>query len=145
AGHEKILLHEAQPLPDVRGVVRVKYPREGFGRERLSHRTDEIAVTEYLKVEVIGCLRSPEAKRVDGLAAITDYRPIKGDTDQAGLLANNRAQAPTAHFKGAIQLYFNLLVRARNLPGIRTTEPVVRLFLLPAIPDGLLEDAVFIP
>ena len=31
-----------------------------------------------------------------------------------------------------------------NLPRIRPAEPVVRLFLLPAVPDGLFEDAVFV-
>ena len=92
AGHQKIFLHEAQPLPDAGGVVRIKYPREGFGFERLGHRADEIAVAERLKVEVIGRLRGPKAKRVDGLAAVTDHGPIKGDADQTGGLANDRSQ-----------------------------------------------------
>ena len=144
AGHEKILLQEAQPLPHARRVVRVKHPREGFGRERLSHRADEITMTEHLKVEVVRCIRSPEAKRVDGLAAITDHRPIKRYAEQAGRLANDRLQAPTAHLEGTIQLDFNLLVRPRNLPRVLTAKPVVRLFLLPAITNGLLEDAVLV-
>src|SRR5207247_8468521 len=91
AGHEKIFLHEAQPLPHARGIVRVKYPREGFGRESLSHRADEISVAEDLKFEVIVRMGGPEAKRVDRFAAVTDYGPIKGDADQGRWPANDRA------------------------------------------------------
>ena len=94
-------------------------------------------MTEHLKIEVIGCARGPEAKRVDGLAAITDNRPIKRDADQAGGLANDRVQAPATYLERAIQLDFNLLLRAGNLPWVLTTEPIVRPFLLPAIPDRL--------
>ncbi len=36
-------------------------------------------------------------------------------------------------------------MRAHDLPGVRAAEPVVRLFLLPAVTDGLAEHAVFVP
>src|SRR5690349_21257785 len=101
-------------------------------------------MAEHLKIEVIGCARGPETKRVDGVAAITDYGPIKGNTDQARGLASDCAQAPAVHLEGAIQLDFNLVLGARNLPRVRETEPIVRLFLLPAITDGLLKHAVFV-
>ena len=35
-------------------------------------------------------------------------------------------------------------MRTRDLPWVRATKPVVRQFLLPAVLDGLFEDAVFV-
>ena len=54
------------------------------------------------------------------------------------------AQAPAAHLERAVQLDFHLLVRPSDLPGVRAAEPVVRLFVLPAVLDGLAEHAVFV-
>ena len=36
------------------------------------------------------------------------------------------------------------LVGTSDLPGILPTQPVVRLFMLPAVLDGLFEDAIFV-
>ena len=54
-------------------------------------------------------------------------------------------EPPFANFNRAIQLHFNLLVGACNFPRVRTTQPVVGLFLLPTIPDDLLKNPVFVP
>src|SRR5882757_7995716 len=116
AGHEKIFLHEPQSLSEACGVVRGEYAREGLGLERLGHRTDEISVTECLKLKVIGGFRRPEAKCVDVLAAVTNNGAIKGDADQTGCLTRDRAQGPALHLERAIQLDFNFLVRARDFP-----------------------------
>lgn len=45
---------------------------------------------------------------------------------------------------GAVELNLHRLVGASDLPGILATQPIVRLFMLPAVLDGLFEDAVFI-
>src|SRR5262249_34807922 len=125
-------------------VIRIKDPREGFGLERLGDGTDELPVAERSKVEVIRRARSPEAKRIDCLAAVTDYRPIIWNTYQARRLANDRMQTSAADLKGAVQLNLNLLVRPLDLPWVLSSQPVVRLFLLPAITDRLLENAIFV-
>ena len=93
AGDQKILLHEAQSLPHARRVVGIEHSRQGFGRERLGHRADEIAVAEFLKVEIVGRSRGPQPQRVDGLAAVADHGPIKRNADQRGRPAGNGAQA----------------------------------------------------
>src|SRR5262249_17520790 len=144
-GHKKILLQEAQSLPLARGVVRIENASERLSCEFLGHGPDEIAMTEPLKIEVIWRCRRPEAKRINRLSPIPNHRSIKGDTDQAGRLANDRAQAATAQLERAVQFDFDLLIWTQDLPGVRATEPVVRLLLLPAILDGLPEDAVFVP
>ena len=68
AGDQKILLHEAQPLPHAGRVVGIEHPGEGFGLQTPGQRTDEFAVAEDLKVEVIGRRGGPQAQRPDGLA-----------------------------------------------------------------------------
>ena len=99
AGHQKILLHEAQSLSLSRGVVRIEYSREGFGSERLGQRTYKIAAAESLKVEVVRCGGGPEPKCVDGFAAVTHHRAIKRDADQTRRLAKDGAQGPAAHLE----------------------------------------------
>ena len=54
------------------------------------------------------------------------------------------AQAAAVHLERAVQPDFDLLVRARDFPGVRPAQPVVRLFALPAVLDGLPEDAVLV-
>src|SRR5262249_138039 len=145
AGHQKIFLDEAQALPHPGGVVGIEEACEGFGFERLGHRTNELPVTERLKVEVIGRRCGPEAERIDGFATVTYHGTIERNTDQTRWASRNRAQAAAADLEGAIKFDFNPFLRASNLPRIRKTEPVVRLLLLPPILDGLLKDAVFVP
>ena len=60
-------------------------------------------------------------------------------------LAGDGARAAAAHLERAVQLDFDLLVAADDLPRVRAAEPVVRLFVLPAVLDGLAEHAVFVP
>src|SRR3954471_8608236 len=79
---QKILLHEAQSLSLARRVVGIQDPRQRFGLERLGQRADEIAAAEFLKVEVIVCRRSPEAERINSLAAVTHHGTIEGNADQ---------------------------------------------------------------
>ena len=52
---------------------------------------------------------------------------------------------PRAHLEGAAELDLDHFLRAGDLPGVGLAQPVVRLFVLPAVADGLLEDAVFVP
>src|SRR6266550_4755521 len=56
---------------------------------------------------------------------------------------SKKSGAP-ADLEGAVQLDFHLVVRASDLPGVRAAEPVVRLFVLPAVLDGLAEHAVLV-
>src|SRR5262249_12843756 len=114
------------------------------GGESLGQRTHEITTAEFLKIEVIGRGRSPEAERVNGFAAVAYDGAIEWDTEQSGRLACYDAQTPALQLEGAVQPDFHFLVRSRHLPRILTPQPVVWPFLLPAIPDGLLENAVLV-
>src|SRR5215475_15047667 len=145
AGDEKVFLHEAQALSLAGGVVGIQYAREGFGLEGLRQGADEIAATEFLKVKVIVCSCGPKPECIDGLAAVTHHRAIERHTDEAGWAADDRSQGSTAHLEGAVEFYVHRLVWTLDLPRVRTPKPVVRHFMLPAILDGLLENAVFVP
>src|SRR5262249_14147777 len=105
---------------------------------------DEITSAEFLKIEVFGRSRGPQPKRVDGFAAVPYDRPIEGDTEQSRWLARHGAQAPAPQLEGAVQPDFHSLVRSCHLPWILAAQPIVWLFLLPAVPDALLENAVLV-
>src|SRR5262249_25900634 len=94
ARDQKVFLHEAQPLSHAGGVVGIEHAGEGFGGESLGQRTHEITTAEFLKIEVIGRGRSPEAERVNGFAAVAYDGAIEWDTEQSGRLACYDAQTP---------------------------------------------------
>ena len=80
-------------------VVRIQYPGQRFGLERLRQRPDEIAAAEFLKVEVIVRRRGPEPQRIDGLAAVANDRAIERNTDESRWTADDRAQGTAAYFE----------------------------------------------
>jgi hypothetical protein len=53
-------------------------------------------------------------------------------------------QAPLLQHERAVQSDFDGLLRAGDLPRVLAVQPVVRLFVLPAVLDGLFEHAVFV-
>ena len=81
-GDQEIFLHEAKCLSPAGRVIWIENPGDGFGGESLSQCGDEIATTEFLKVKVTRSGRSPEAQRINGLAAVTDNWPIIRNTSQ---------------------------------------------------------------
>ena len=56
----------------------------------------------------------------------------------------DRAQAAAANFEGAVQANLHFLIAAHHLPGVLGAEPVIRLLVLPAVPDALFEEAVIV-
>ena len=53
-------------------------------------------------------------------------------------------KAAATQLERAIEWHFDRLVLATDFPGVRTTEPVVWNFVLPAVLNGLLEHTVFV-
>ncbi len=140
----KYSLHKAQALALGRGIIGIQNPRDGFSRQRFSHRADEITLAERLEVEVIGCGRRPEAERVDGAAAIANDRSVIRQANQTRSPPQNRAQAAVPHLKGAVEPHVHFFVRTRDFPRIGPAQPIVRLLDLPAILEDLFEHAVFV-
>ena len=134
-GDEEIFLHEPQPLPHARRVVGIEDSGERLGAKRLGQRADEIAARETLEVEVGRRRRRPKAKRVDRLAAVTDDRAVERNSDQARSPAGNHAQRAGPQLESATEFDLHGLVGADNLPRVRAAQPVVGLFVLPAVLD----------
>ncbi len=125
------------------GVIGIEDPSQRFGCEFLGDSADELTVAEDFEVEIIGRGGCPKPKRVDCPSAIADDRPIVWDADQRRRLADNGSKRTLSHLESAVQFYLHPLLVPGNLPGVSMEQPVVRLFLLPAIADRLLEDAIF--
>src|SRR5262249_15912662 len=86
----------------------------------------------------------PEPQRVDRLSAITDYRPIVGDTEHSRRIPSDNAECTSIWHERAGDLHFHGFVRPCNLPGICTPQPVITLFVLPAVLYGLFKDSVLV-
>ena len=82
AGHQEILLREAQPLSPLRGVVGIKHARQRICRDAANDGGDEIPAAEFLKVELVMGRGAPEPQAVDGLAAEADHGPVEWNADQ---------------------------------------------------------------
>src|SRR5262245_27580965 len=97
-----------------------------------------------MKVKIVRRRCGPEPHRVDGLAAVTYDRAVKGNSNQSGRLAGDALQRSSGHLDRGVQPDLDLLVRPDDFPRVRPAEPVVGLFFLPAILDRLTENAVFV-
>ena len=144
AGDEKVLLEEAKPFALGRRVVRIEHARERFGGERFGQRAHEIAAAELLEVEVVRRRGGPEAQRVDRVAAEADDRPVVGKADERGGPIANDAQRAGANVEGTAKSHLDGLVGPRHFPGVGPGQPVIRLLVLPAVAQRLLEDAVLV-
>src|SRR5262249_23196612 len=142
---QKILLNESEALPLTGRVVGIEDSGQGLGRECFREGPDKVAAAELLEVELARGRRAPQAQSIYRLASVAYNWTIKRNADQTRLASRNRAKCASLNFKPAIQLDLDLLVRTRDLPGIGPTKPIVGFFLLPSIPNRLLEHPVFVP
>ena len=79
AGHEEILLRQAQPLADRRFVVGIEHLGHRFRDQFFVHRLVVIADVERLEVERLDRLGTPQPQRIAGVDAITLDRRIVCD------------------------------------------------------------------
>ena len=144
AGDQEVLLHEAQPLTLCRRIVWIEHPGQRFGLERLGERTDEVALAELLEVEVVVRRSGPEAEGIDGLPPVADDGTVERNADQRRRPTGDGAEGTATHLERAVQVDLDPVLRAGDLPRVRTTEPVVRVLPLPAVLDRLPEHAVLV-
>src|ERR1700723_158546 len=142
---QEIFLQKAQALPLHRGIIGIEQAGERFRLKGLAQRANEIAASEFLEIEVVGCARGPETESIDSLSAIAYDRTVIRHSEQARGPVPDNPKLTRLQLEGDVQLDFHLLVWPGNLPGITVAEPIVWVLLLPAIHDRWLEHAVFIP
>src|SRR4029077_14000609 len=141
---EEIFLYEAQRLASAGGIVGIKHTGDGFCGQGFSKGGDEIGAAGFLEVKVIRSRRSPQAKCVDVLSAISDNRPIIRNPEKAGRLSSNGAQHAIAYDKRGVQIDVYAQVRTSHFPWVGAAQPIVGHLILPAVFYGLLKHAVFI-
>jgi hypothetical protein len=110
---------------------------------RLPRRGAEIvAGVEGVELERIGRARRPQPQRVDVLAAPADDRRVVGDRLD-GFAGCQMRVAPLASVCSTPPPKADLIDHFRPLefPGVAEGEPVVGIFLLPAVRDDLAEQA----
>mmetsp|Transcript_19396 Transcript_19396/g.33516 ORF Transcript_19396/g.33516 Transcript_19396/m.33516 type:complete len:254 (+) Transcript_19396:2084-2845(+) len=145
--HEEMLLLEAQLLAFICAVIRIQHAAERLSTLLAQNSGHIVTSVERLQIEFLGRLCSPQPQ-VDAVASAKA---------RDGVVISNGCH----HFTGiplerllAIDLLHAYMTvkpdgvadnQALNLPGVAKGEPVVRLLMLEAIDDILLEHAILVP
>ena len=143
---EEIFLPQPQLAPSDRGVARVEDFRDRFGAHLLAQRTDMVATVERIEPQRIGSARRPQPQRIHVLAAQADDRRVVGDRLDRLVRVPDRAPraAPGQRFDPAAEWDVVDHLRAHELPRVGERQPVLRIFLLPAVLDHLPEQPVVV-
>ncbi len=147
AGDEEELLLQAQFLAAQLVIVRVENLAEVLRGDLLVHRAVVVAAVEDGEIEGLGRFRPPQPQGVRRVGAITeDERVVRHAVDD---LVGHPAHAQPivlvdVLLGGAAELDLDRPLRARQLPGIAESQPLVGLLDLPAVDDFLVEDPEFV-
>ena len=140
---EEIFL--AQPQLAARGalVVRIEEFADRFGARFLGDGADIVAGVEDVEPERVGRTRRPQPQRVDVLAAPADDRGVIGDRlhGLGGMPDRAVAALVLDMFDAAAEMHVIDDFRPLEFPGVAEAQPLVRVFLLPALRDDLAEQA----
>ena len=146
-GGEEIFLPQPQLLTGRRRVARVEHLGDRLGAHLFGERADMVALVEGVETQRIGRARRPQAQRVHMPAAPADDRRVIGDGDDGfGRTPDMREHAvgESRAFDMAAEADVIGDLRARELPGVAEGQPVLRIFVLPAVLDRLAEQAVIV-
>ena len=142
---EEILLAQAQDLAFGMIIVRVEDLGDQLGRSALADRGIVIACIKAAHVEARS-LGLPQAQLGNALRAVPGNIHIIRHRDNAVVVfVFDMVEATVPRFNSlAVKADFLCLVRVRFDPDLTAGEPVIRGFLLPAVHNLLLEDAILI-
>ncbi len=147
AGNEEILLDQAQFLPVVGLVIRVKDLGDRLAHHLFAHRLDIASAVEGGEVEFLGRLRGPQAQEIHRWGAVAGDRRVKGHA-QDGSRVDPARTGITAIVElvhdFAVKLHADRVFGPDDFPGIAEHDPVVRMLHLVPVDELLLEQAEFI-
>src|ERR1700742_3878981 len=126
ASDQEILLHQAQRTSLLGMVVGIEDAGQRFRAKRFSDRSHEIAAAKTLKIESMRGRSTPQAQRIDRIAAIADDGAIIGNADERRRSVLDQAKGPVAQLERAAERHFDALIGTNNFPGIGVAEPIVR-------------------
>ena len=146
-GNEEILLLQPELLAADVLVVGIENLGQVFRDDLLFHGPVVVAAVEGFEIEGFGRAGLPEPQGVGGI------RPIPANGRVIGYALDHLPRHPADMGFAVVireslgiapQLDLDRPFRARYVPRIPETQPLIGFFNLPAIDDGLLEDAVLI-
>src|SRR5215469_3181746 len=144
AGHEKVLLQQAQLPSRLVRIGGVKYTRNRFRDDFLLDRLYVVARVEDLHVEFIGGPGGEQAYEINRWALVPGDRQIGGNADDAAPIDPLRlifaAPVETA-FDAAVDRNDARLFRTCDQPRRHLPAPAVGTLLLEAIPNFLAEQS----
>ena len=81
AGHQEVLLHQAQLLARHHRIGGIEDAGDVFAADLLLHGADVVAAVEDLDVEVLRRARRNRRRKIDVVAAVADDRHVAGHAD----------------------------------------------------------------
>ena len=144
AGHEEILLDEAELLAVLGLVVRIKNLRHGLADGFFAHGLDVAAGVEGAQVELFGGTRSPKAQEIHRLGAVAGDGNIVGHAEDLLRVDPTRkiAAAVVEHvFHPAVELDLLRVFGTADFPRRAKDHPVVGMLDLVTVHEFLLKKA----
>ena len=147
AGHEKVLLDQPELLASLNGIRGIQHLGNCFRGKLLLNGLEIIAGIENPHIKFRRGARRVEPQVIHRLPAIAHNWQIMGHTDQDFPIHPHGIVLPIAverMLDASVHRNEAGFIDALDLPGRPRGEPVVRSFLLIAIPDFLLKETVLI-
>ena len=147
AGHEEILLDEAEFLSALVLVIGVENLGNGLAEVLLPHRLLITTAVEGLEVEFLGCLRFPQAEVIDRIGPVSGDRDIVGNTGElfrVDPLGDGIAEVIEDVLHAAVEFDFGGVLGTDDLPRRAVFHPVIGKFHLIPVAELLLEEAVLV-
>ena len=145
-GGEEIFLAQPQLLAGRRRVRGVEHLGDGFRLDAIRHGADVVALVEGVEPEGVAGAGRPQAQRVHVVTAPAHHRRVVGDRfhglgrEPLGM----RGALGLAGLDMAAEADVIGDLRPGELPGVAEGQPVLGIFLLPAVLDDLAEEAVLV-
>ncbi len=146
-GAEEILLPQAQFLPRRAVVGGVEDPGDRLGAHLVRQRAHVVPTVEGIELHGIGRARAPQPQRVHMAAAPADHRRIVGHgIDRFRRIPDRALRSIGARFARNLAAEADAVadLGAGEFHRIAETQPILGVFLLPAIAQDLPEQAVVV-
>ena len=144
-GRQEILLAQTEDLALDVVVVGVQHLADELGVGALGDGAAVLARVEAVHIEA-GRLGLPQAQLGNAVGIVPGHIHVAGYGDDAGIVfvLHMVVYAVPALLDLSVKAHLHGLVRMAFQPHAAAGQPVVGAFLLPAVHDLLLEDAVFV-
>ncbi len=144
---EEVFLPQPQFLPGGGRIGGIEHLGDGFGADAIGECAEVVPGVEGVEPQRVDGPGRPQPQRVDVLAAPADHGGVEGDRlDDFGRMPGvpGRAVLLIHRLDGAAEADVVGDLRTLELPRVAVRQPVLGVFLLPAILHRLSEQAVVV-